>query len=160
MSTSTVDPAHEPPKDPQEAATPAPPADPPQDGAQPPADPPEGGNSEAAKYRRRLRDTEAERDAHAARIEAFQRRDVARLAGESLAQPEDLFDVGGRDLADLLDDSGEVDPEKVSLASAALLESRPGLAKTKEQPWPGLGQGRVGESVASGASWAGLLSGK
>lgn len=137
------------------------PADPPEDGEQPPADPPEGGNSEAAKYRRRLRETEAQRDAHAARIEAFQRRDVARIAGETLAQPTDLFDVGGRELADLLDDDGEVDEEKVSLAAAALLESRPGLAKAKEQPWPAaMGQGRQGESFSPAASWAGLLGRK
>lgn len=139
----------------------APPADPPQDGDQPPADPPESGNSEAAKYRRRLRDTEAVRDAHAARIEAFQRRDVSRIAGETLAQPSDLFDVGRRELADLLDDDGEVDEEKVNLASAALLESRPGLAKAKDQVWPAdMGQGNRGGAFSPAASWAGVLSGR
>lgn len=160
MSTPTTEPTETNPQGTQGPQGPPDPAPDPTE-AQEAQDAPESGNSEAARYRRRLRDAEAERDAHATRIEAFQRRDVARLAGETLAQPSDLFDVGGRDLADLLDDAGEVDADKVTMAAAALLESRPGLAKAKDQVWPAdTGQGRQGESFSPAASWAGLLGRK
>ncbi|QRE80391.1 hypothetical protein F1734_09115 [Rhodococcus ruber] len=47
------------------------------------------GNAEAAKYRRRLRETEAERDALTSRLEAMQYAEALRLAAD-LAEPGGL----------------------------------------------------------------------
>jgi hypothetical protein len=102
------------------------------------------GNSEAAKYRRQLRDAEEERDALASRVESHQRREVEQLAG-ALAQPGDLFTLGDVTVADLLDENGEIDAETVAAKVAELLESRPGLAANARIPaaptYPNYGQG-------------------
>lgn len=76
-------------------------------------DPREG--REAARYRRRLRETEAERDTLAARVEALQRAAVEREASGALARPEALW-AAGVDLAGLLTDEGTVDAAKVAQA--------------------------------------------
>ncbi|EID80804.1 MULTISPECIES: hypothetical protein [Rhodococcus] len=120
------------------------------------------GNAEAARYRRQLRDTEAERDALTAKVEAFQRAEVERLAGE-LAQAGDLFDVGGVELADLLDENGEVNTEAVATKIAELLESRPGLSANARIPsgprYRDFGQGapRYGGGGSSSHSWHAAL---
>ncbi|PWJ24738.1 hypothetical protein ATK17_0839 [Branchiibius hedensis] len=71
---------------------------------------------EAAKYRRALRDTEAQRDALAQQVAGLQRAAVERVAAAHLAKPEALW-VAGVDLADLLDGAGVVDEEKVRTAA-------------------------------------------
>lgn len=91
---------------------------------------PETGNAEAAKYRRRLRDTEAQRDTVSERLAGYQRREAERIAGEQLSKPGDLFDIGRVELADLLDDGGNVVPELVETALLGVLEERPQLAKS------------------------------
>ncbi|MCP9272775.1 hypothetical protein [Mycolicibacterium arenosum] len=73
----------------------------------------DGGNREAAKYRRRLRDAEAERDTLRTRLETLQRTEAERLAGRHLAKGAALW-VGGTELAELLDANGDVDPAKVT----------------------------------------------
>lgn len=78
--------------------------------------------------RERATELEAERDALAGRLAAAQTREVERIAGEILAQPGDLLELGKVDLADLLDDEGNVDPDEVAALAAALVETRPGLA--------------------------------
>lgn len=77
---------------------------------------------DAAKYRGQLRDAEA-------RIERMQRAEIERLAGESLAMPGDLFSLSGNDVADYLNDNGDVDPAKVDADLAAILTERPGLKR-------------------------------
>lgn len=156
MSTPATEPTHD---DAQGTQEPQGQPDPSPDPQEPQGDPQDGGggNSEAARYRRRLRDAEGERDTLAGRIETFQRREVHRLAQDTLAQPNDLFDVAGTQLADLLDDAGEVDPGRVTVAVAALLDSRPGLAVVTPPSWPDVGGGRRGE-ITPAASWSGLLS--
>jgi hypothetical protein len=84
----------------------------------------DAGSGEAAKYRRRLREAEAERDALAARLATAQRREVERLAGADLARGDDVW-LGGAELAALLDDDGNVDPSKVAETTAVLLSERP-----------------------------------
>lgn len=117
----------------------------------------QGGNSEAAGYRRRLRDTEAERDTLAERVATLQRREIDRLAGERLAVPADLLSLGGVELADLLGEDGVPDAEKIKAAADQLVTDRPGLAAPK-RPTGGMGQGRIGAPVKSGrASWAAAL---
>ncbi|OBL00871.1 hypothetical protein A5646_20495 [Mycobacterium sp. 1245499.0] len=101
------------------------------------------GNREA-RYRVERNEARTALAAAQARIEALQTREVHRLA-EELAQPSDLLELGGVSLADLMDDNGEVDPEAVVEAVAALIEARPGLAKNPRQravdPSQGLGNG-------------------
>ncbi|QFS89120.1 hypothetical protein FIV07_00100 [Mycobacterium sp. THAF192] len=88
------------------------------------------------KYRERLRETEAERDTLRATVETMQRREVERLAAEHLVKPGSLWTVGV-ELANLLDDDGAVDPEKVS-AAAVDARQQHGLEDTqaarKRQP--------------------------
>lgn len=86
---------------------------------------------DAARYRTQLRATEAERDALATRLEAMQRAEVTRLAGDRLAVGADVFDVGRAELAELLTEAGEVDTERVAAVAAALVEARPQLARTR-----------------------------
>jgi hypothetical protein len=116
------------------------------------------GGGREAKFRRRAREAEAERDTLRGTVERLQRREVERLAGEHLAEPGDVWTVGGAELAALLDDGGDVDPGAVRRAAEALVRSRPGLAR------PGgargglpMGQGRR-HSPASGASWREVIA--
>lgn len=94
----------------------------------PDQDPGDSVSREAAKYRTRLRETEAERDALGERLARFQRVDAERLAAESLSRPSDLW-LDGVNPADLVDDDGNVVPELVQTAIAGVLDSRPQLAK-------------------------------
>lgn len=113
------------------------------------------GNGEAAKWRVRLRETETERDALKARVGDMQAAEVARLA----TGPGALHD--GQDLLlttkidDLLDDEGNLDPEKVSEAVATLVEKKPHLAKPAFESGVGIGE----KSPASSVSWADVIAG-
>jgi hypothetical protein len=86
------------------------------------------GNREARYRVERNQAREALAGAHTL-IETLQRSEVERLSGD-LAQPGDLLAIGGVGLADLLTDEGTVNPQAVSKAVEALIEARPGLAKT------------------------------
>ena len=90
-------------------------------------------NAEAAKYRKRLRDTEAERDALAAKIEAYQRAEVEQYA-EHLQKPSAIW-AAGIELADLLDDEGNIDPEKTTAAVEAAATDL-GLSTRPRAPRP------------------------
>lgn len=96
---------------------------------------------EAAKYRRQLRDTEAQRDALAARLETAHRREVDRMLSEgvlnpatgkqvSLAIPDALWLVTSMDK--LLDADGNLDP--VAVADAILAGIDAGLAVKQDEP--------------------------
>ncbi|MFD7075238.1 hypothetical protein ACFV9G_13610 [Nocardioides sp. NPDC059952] len=77
------------------------------------------GNREAARYRRRLRDTEADRDRLAVQVEALQRAEVDRLADKvHNVKPEALW-ASGATLAEMLTAAGTVDPTKVAVAANA-----------------------------------------
>lgn len=78
------------------------------------------GNKEAARYRRRLRETEQERDTLKATVVALQRAEVDRLATANGLKPAALW--SSAELGDLLSDDGAVDAEKVSAAIAAARE--------------------------------------
>lgn len=73
--------------------------------------------SEAAKYRRRLRDTEKERDELAARVEAIQRHQVETLLHRERMTPKALWAT--TELAELLTDDGLVDQVKLKTAVQA-----------------------------------------
>jgi hypothetical protein len=81
-----------------------------------------GGNREAAKYRRRLRATEAERDALRDRLNVLQRSEVERLVADRLRDPSDIWRDGAQ-IADVLDDGGNVDATKVTALAGAVLKA-------------------------------------
>ncbi|OZE85525.1 hypothetical protein CH298_23035 [Rhodococcoides fascians] len=136
------------------------------------SDPPEsaddtagkGPNAEAIKYRTKLRAAEVERDQLAATVQTLQRAEVGRLAGAILAQGGDLLELGGHELADVLNEDGMVDPERVTELAKELQLSRPRLSKH------GIGNlhmnfGQVAVGPANGYSggksgWAGVIRGR
>ncbi|MFV1355714.1 hypothetical protein ABFV47_01395 [Mycolicibacterium fortuitum] len=97
---------------------------------------------EAAAYRVRAREAEAERDALAARVEALQRAEILRLAAEGgMAAPEDLFALTEAVVADYLNEESDVSPEAVAEAVSELLAERPGLRKRTPGYDPSQGTG-------------------
>lgn len=84
-------------------------------------DGPDGAGREAAKYRRRLREAEAERDQLAERVESLQRAEVERAATADGLRPAALW-ASGVELANLLADDGTVDGPKVLAAIEASRE--------------------------------------
>lgn len=80
------------------------------------------GNKEAARYRRRLRDAEAERDALKATVESLQRAEVDRLATDAGLRPAALW-ANGAEVGELLADDGTVDAARVAAAIAAARET-------------------------------------
>ena len=104
----------------------------PQEPTQEPGAPASGDDTaalrrEAASWRTKLRETESERDALLARVDAADRGEVERLAGERLRDSEDFW-LSGAELADLRDDDGQVDGAKVTAAVAALIAKKPHYA--------------------------------
>jgi hypothetical protein len=84
-----------------------------------PADPDDGdesksANAEAAKYRRRLRDSQAQLGSVTAQLDAVQRQQVELLIAESGVKPTAVWSVTG--VAELLGDDGAIDTEKVTAA--------------------------------------------
>ncbi|WGJ84238.1 hypothetical protein [Gordonia sp. SMJS1] len=79
---------------------------------------PEPQSKREARYRVQLRETEAERDTLAGRVETMQRAEVERLAADVIGKPAALW-ATDTTLADLLDDDGLVDPDKVAAAAHA-----------------------------------------
>lgn len=112
------------------------------------------GNSEAAKWRVRLRESEAKVATLEARVNDMHAAEVSRLA----TGPGKLHDGGDllltTQLADLLDDEGGIDPDKVTEAVSTLAEKKPHLAKPAFEN--GVGVGEKGSS--STASWASVIS--
>jgi hypothetical protein len=110
-------------------------------------------SAEAARYRRRLRAVEGERDHLAGVVERYQRAEVERLAADAgMARPGDLW-VVGTDLAGLLGDDGAVDAEAVSTLVADILSERP---TWRIAVFPDLGQGARGIPIPP-VSWAQAL---
>ena len=108
-------------------------------------------HSEAAKYRRRLRDTEAERDTLTGQVDGLRRQLVDNLTGSSLVDPADLW-RHGTELADLLDEDGKIDAGKVTEAVAAVIAERPHLAAPRI-PRPDPSQGARGTEMRGGDPW-------
>jgi hypothetical protein len=71
-------------------------------------------NAEAAKFRRRLRDTEKDRDQLAARVEALQRKHVEAMLASTGVKAAAVFSV--TDLDALVDADGTVNAERVTAA--------------------------------------------
>jgi len=108
---------------------------------------------EAAGYRRRLRETEQDRDRLAGNLQAMQRADVERLASANggLARGDDLWTAGVA-LDELLTDEGTIDPDKVHAARDRVLKERPHWAS----PAPNF-DGGARQSVPSAPDFADTL---
>jgi hypothetical protein len=103
-----------------------------------PADPPPGmkydstgrlvedgePRSREQRYRQQLRATEAERDQLRERLDARDRADVERMIASKLIDPSDLW-AAGVTLADLVDDSGELQPALVDEAVERTVKAHP-----------------------------------
>lgn len=70
---------------------------------------------EAAKYRKRLRDAESERDNLAATVESMRKAEVERLAAGKLGKPDAIWQTDVH-VADMLTEDGQVSAEAVATA--------------------------------------------
>lgn len=84
------------------------------------------------KLRKRAQAAEAERDQLRARVDALTKRQVEQLVGSRLHNASDLWI--GTNVADLLDESGDVDPSKVDAAITELRAARPYLGPNAAAP--------------------------
>lgn len=98
-----------------------------------------------AKYRKQLREAEAERDALRERVTTLQRGEAERVAGGHLTRPAALW-AAGTSLDDLLTPEGDLDPEKVNAAAEAAAEALGAAAPTRA-PRPDPSQGGNGTPV-------------
>lgn len=116
----------------------------------------DGGKAsrEAARYRTERNEARAALEAANERIAALQSADAQRIASGLLSDPADLFTLGGTELADLLDEEGNVSTDAVTALAESITKSRPGLRKPSKAVDPS--QGRSAE-VSSEVSWGGLF---
>lgn len=84
---------------------------------------------EAAKYRRRLRDTEKERDALLEQVDALRRAAIDREVQQQRVAPEGFW-ASGVTVDQLLDDDGNIDSQKITDAVKDAV-TRLGLVRRK-----------------------------
>ena len=108
-----------------------------------------------ARYRVERNEAREQVTALTARIEQLQQREVEQIAAAHLSAPADLLTLGGVTLADLLDDDGNVDADKVTAVAADVLGTRPGLRPN--QPAIDPSQGSGGNPGKSTPTWGSLL---
>lgn len=103
----------------------------------------ENPSREAASYRLRLRDAEADRDVIRGRLEVYERQHVERVAGERMAVPADLWMLAP-DLDQLRGEDGAIDDDLVRGAVETVLADRPTWDKARQPrlPAPMSWQGR------------------
>ena len=112
---------------------------------------------EAATFRRRLRETEAERDGLRTQVEALQRREVERLAQlGGLAVPADVWQFGGA-LESLRGEDGMVDAGAVGELVTGILRQRPGLRYTTGDIGIGRGASAAGTRAPEKVGLSALL---
>jgi hypothetical protein len=107
---------------------------------------------EAASYRRKLREAEAERDALRTRAEALERQEVERTVTDgvhALTEGRDLW-TAGVTLDDLRNEEGALDPEKVNAARDRVLEEHPHWRR----PAPDFDSGARESAPAGGLDFA------
>ncbi|MCX6468091.1 MAG: hypothetical protein NTW76_02085 [Corynebacteriales bacterium] len=140
------------------------PESPPADTAPDPA-PEATPNSEAARYRVQLRETEATLATTANRLEAYQRRAAEGLLTDVLDTPADLWEIGQVDLRDFIDsETGEINADDLQAAAEKFVEQRPklgakyerfGSAFPKHPNW-----GQNGEQPPGETGWSQVLGGR
>lgn len=99
-------------------------------------------NHEAAKWRTKLRDAESQNTALAAQLENMQRAAIDTQVTAFGIKPA-AFWASGAEIADLLNDAGVPDAEKVQKAAAAAKDTL-GLMLNRPRPKPRLGELRSG----------------
>jgi hypothetical protein len=128
------------------------------------SDPLTAARREAASYRRRLRETETERDEAHQRAQAAQRAEAERLAqgadltgrdahhARVMARGADLW-AAGVNLDELVGDDGRVDPAAVNAATRQVLTDHPhwGQRLVRPQVGPGLLAHEAGLTVTDDA---------
>ena len=115
-------------------------------------------NSEAARWRVKLRDTEAQRDALSEKVTGYQRRDCERVVTDLLAQPADLWEIGHLEVSEFIGDDGEIDEDELREAANALIEQRPGLAKAElREPEP-KNWGQHGGRPPASVGWESVIA--
>lgn len=77
---------------------------------------------EAAKYRRRLREVEAERDRLAEQVQALQQAEIERLSYDKYYVKGAAIWAGGYTVSDLIGEDGRPDETKVAAAAADVAE--------------------------------------
>jgi hypothetical protein len=114
-------------------------------------------NRREASYRIKAREAEAAVSVLEERVARMQRDEVERMAAR-LHDPADLWGFGV-ELLELLDEDGEVDPERVAEAVAVLADSKPYLLRPKRGS--NFGQGRrTPVDTSDGTSWGMVLRGR
>lgn len=88
--------------------------------------------AEAKRHRLAKNASEAERDQLRGRVDAQDRREVERVAAEQLANPSDLWLTV--QLAELRDEDGELDSDKISARLDQLTAEKPHWRKTTGPP--------------------------
>ncbi|MCG7597835.1 hypothetical protein [Mycobacterium sp. PSTR-4-N] len=145
--TTDAQPATESPAEEQQAPGPA-------GGDEPETEP--APNSEAARYRVQRNEARTERDALAERVAGYQRRECERIIADVLEVPGDLWDIARADVASFINEDGTVDEDELRASAEALINSRPGLAKSAPRPAPQWGQ--HSGPAAGQAAWASVLN--
>jgi hypothetical protein len=113
-----------------------------------------------ARYRRERNEARARVAELEQRVEGLLYRDVARIAGDTLENGWDLV-LSMPGVADVLEDNGIPDPEKIAERAEQLAEWKPGLRKGARVPTPSFGQGRrTSVDSGTGASWGEVLRGR
>lgn len=116
-------------------------------------------NAESAKYRRRLRETEAERDSLAQAAETAsqtiyqQAVQALQSKGEALRHPQDLSLFTGKQPSDYIKD-GQLDQEALQADADKLHQERPELFRAiRYSPRPDKSQGYGGGELSSKDAW-------
>jgi len=110
--------------------------------------------SGARRLRERLHSAETERDRLAGLVAGYRRRDAETAAEQAgLASGGDLW-AGGVDVDDLLDETGRVDPDRVTEAVKAITTERP---HWRRRPAGSADQGARG-TAPSTPTWHDLLA--
>lgn len=147
--------AQEPPQEPKRAGAPVTPPEPAQDDDSGQETPPPSNRE--ARYRTERNEARAQVAELTERVARMQRSEVERQAA-GLHDPADLW-TAGVDLAELLNEDGDVDPERVAEAVAALADSKPYMLKPPRGS--NFGQGnRTPVDLGSGTTWGSLLRGR
>jgi hypothetical protein len=110
-----------------------------------------------ARYRTERNEARAQVAELIERIGRMQRTEVERQAA-GLHDPGDLW-TAGVDLAELLTEDGDVDPERVAEAVAALADSKPYMLKPPRGSNFGQGRRPLVDS-GSGTTWGSVLRGQ
>ncbi|PQE01400.1 hypothetical protein CYL16_04775 [Mycobacterium sp. EPG1] len=115
-------------------------------------------NGEAARWRHQCREAEAQRDALAERLVAYQRRECEHAIADLLDEPADLWDIGLADHTAFYTETGELDEAELRAAAGALIDQRPKLAKPAGPRHLDFGQFRS-PPPQPGGGWSDLIKG-